>query len=570
MLEELRIRNLAVIESADIPFGEGLNILSGETGAGKSIVINAIALLLGAKSSSDWVRQGEKEAAVEGLFRIQGLDWLKGRLSEEGLWNEDAAEEMEEDGLIVRRTIQINGRSRITINGSSVTRAQLKRIAQGLVDLCGQHEHQSLLDPTFQLRLVDRFGGLDRLKSTLNESLDQWRALAKEIADALERQEELTRKKDFLEFQKSEIEAAQLQPGEEKELKLEKKLLQSAERRLQLSNEASSLIGLDAESGVLDRLSVVRQRLAQLSEEDGQDKSVREMVSGVQRAIAELEEVDHGLNGYLARIEMDPDRLDQIAERLSEMNGLKRKYGESIEAVLETLERVSSELSQLESFETDMSTRKEEEKKLKVGVGKQVDVLSKKRRNVSKTLAQSVTSELADLKMADAQFEIEWSSREAGDWVRDFGGDELEFIVQTNRGEKKRPLGKIASGGELSRILLSIRRVIADRGTIGVYLFDEIDSGMGGQTAFSVGRKLKSVSEHNQVICITHLPQVAAFADHHLLVVKSSKQKKTHTDIVRLPASKRKNEIARMLGGDQISATSLKNASELMKSAEIR
>jgi DNA repair protein RecN (Recombination protein N) len=554
MLETLRIKNIAIIDLAEIHFKPGLNILSGETGAGKSIVIEAISLLLGSRASTELIRAGCDEAVIEGLFCIGDVPWMGARLRQYGF--DGATSE-----LLIKRTVHKAGRHRISINGELANLSVLQNLCEGLIDLCGQHEHQTLLKPTTQLELLDRYGGLLDQTKHIGQLLKNFQTLRHERDQLQQADTERTKRTHFLKFQIDEIQAAQLIPDEDKQLQHEKILLQSAEGRVQTAESARQVIESDDDSGVLNSLRIALQKLRGLV---ALDERVQVITEALERAVAETEEVTLALNRYVSGVELDPERLQTIQERLSLFADLRRKYGSSITEILETLNKLESEFSslgqvteKLEQVSAKLEASEVELKKL----GKKLSTMRKK---VSEALAISVTEELKDLKMGEAKFLIELSPKESiTDWTAQ-GGDTIQFVVQTNRGEPARPLGRIASGGELSRLMLAIRRVISDRGGIGVYLFDEIDAGIGGQTAFQVGKKLKSVSSYNQVICITHLPQVASFADHHLVVKKSNHGTRTKTEVAELTRHERREELARMLGGPELTQKSLENASELL------
>lgn len=565
MLETLKIRNLAVIDQAEVNFAEGLNILSGETGAGKSIVIEAISLLLGSRASLELVRTGCDEAVIEGVFNLRGLPEIQARLLELGLCEQGSVAPTE---LLIKRTVSRTGKHRILINGELATLSNLQNLCEGLVDLCSQHEHQSLIKPGTQLDLLDRYGNLWKHRESVAKAYEEVKTLRQE-ADRLSQDESARLKRiDFLKFQIEELRAAGLSQGEDEKLLQEKTLLQSAQVRLQAIEQVRQLLEEAEDANALQILQVAIQRLSSLAT---MDERAKPLVEGLERALAETEEVSLALNRYLKGVELDPSRLEQVQERLSLIADLRRKYGDSIETMLDQLNELEAEFNSLthskERLGEIQSALDQSAKTLKSLCHK----LSEARAKVCGKLSDSVTQELRELNMADARFAIELASDPSQlERCTVSGADQIQFVVQTNRGEAGRPLGKIASGGELSRLMLAIRRVIADRGGIGVYLFDEIDSGMGGQTAFQVGKKLKSVAAHNQVICITHLPQVASFADHHLVVRKSTQGKRTVTEIIGLAAKDhkdRKEELARMLGGPVLTRKSLENAAELMELA---
>jgi DNA repair protein RecN (Recombination protein N) len=553
MLENIIIRNIAVIDHAEIPFQSGLNILSGETGAGKSIVLEAISLILGSRASAELIRAGCEEASVEGLFDISSIDWIRPRLESFGI-------PCDSNELLIKRTIHLSGRHRIWINGTMANLSTLQEVCEGLVDLCGQHEHQSLLKSTTQLDLLDRYGGLTVEAGAYRDAFTAWKGAREEFAHLQSEENERQKRADFLGFQIKELRDAELQTGEDEALAQEKQLLQSAESHVQTAESIRRTLE-DDENGTMEGLRTCLNRMRQLAALDDRAAPLRE---GLERALAEAEEVSLSLNRYLNSNDLDPSRLALVQERLSLLADLRRKYGSTVSEMLETMEKLEDESRNLSKATDRLEELQSEVEKHQEQVRELGATLSRARLKAAKVFSDSVTGELSDLKMGEAQFSIDLAAREQmTDWNL-AGPDAIHYLVQTNRGEAARAIGKVASGGELSRLMLAIRRVISDKGGIGVYLFDEVDSGVGGQTAFEVGRKLKSVARFNQVICITHIPQVASFADHHLTVRKMVVGKRTVTQVMPLNESERKQEIARMLGGPQLTKKSLENAAELL------
>jgi DNA repair protein RecN (Recombination protein N) len=556
MLETLKIKNLAVIDSVEVPFEPGLNILSGETGAGKSIVIEAISLILGSRATAELIRSGCDEAVVEGVFSTKELPWIEGRLENAGFASDDGT-------LLIRRTISRAGKHRIYINGSLATLSNLQAICEDLVDLCGQHEHQSLLKSATQIELLDRFGGLTQETDAFARLFSGYREMRGELARLSGDEGERTRRVDFLRFQIDELRAAELVPAEDAKLQAEKSLLQSSETRVGHGEVIRS--ALEDDSGALAAIRTALTRAKTLTQIDPDADAIR---TGLERALSEAEEASLETNRYLGAVDLDPERLERVQSRLSRLAELRRKYGATTEEMIAMLDRLETELALLENSEVKAKAIEADLRKLEKKILSAAEALSEKRVKVAKLLGKSVTEELKDLRMSDAKFAVVLRlSTDLETYSPRLAGNTIQFVVQTNKGEEARPLGKIASGGELSRLMLSIRRVIADRGGIGVYLFDEIDAGIGGQTAFEVGKKLKSVASFNQVICITHLPQVAAFARHHLSVQKTTVGARTQTTVVELTKKDRRDEIARMLGGPVLTKKSLSNAAELLETA---
>ena len=556
MLQTIKIKNFALIEQAEIPFGEGLNILSGETGAGKSIILGAISLLLGGRASSDVIRSGADEAVVEGLFSIEALPWLKERLREVGF-------ESSEGELLIKRIVHKSGKNRIFINGELATLNMLVEVCEDLVDLCGQHEHQSLFKSSVQMALLDRFASLDpQVQKARNQFKlaiqlrDEW--------DGLKRKEdERVQRLEFIRFQIQELSDANLKSGEDEALHAEKKLLQSSEQRMSLANQIDR--ALDGEEGAHLAVKLAISKAKALLQVDEQ---TNELYAALERGLAEVEEASRLARNYLGQSDLSPERLEEVQERLSLITNLKRKYGQTVDDIIAHHAKLSEELDLLTHLSTrldGLETEYQKEKDLAIKLGKD---LFQKRKKGAEAFSKAVSKELKELRMSDATLEISLHfQNDITQWGSDSVGTEINLMVGTNLGEEKKPIQKIVSGGELSRIMLALRRVIADKGGIGVYLFDEIDAGLGGQTAFTVGKKLKSVASYNQVICITHVPQVACFADHHLSISKTTQKGRTVTEVKELTLEGRREEIARMLGAEKLTPPALKNAKDLMESA---
>jgi len=556
MLQTIKIKNFALIENAEIPFAEGLNILSGETGAGKSIVLEAISLLLGGRANSEVIRSGADEAVVEGYFDIEELPWLKERMGEVGLESEDSE-------LLIKRSIHRNGKNRIFINGELATLNMLQQVCEGLVDLCGQNEHQSLFKSTVQLDLLDRFSTLDQTTDQIREQFRKTIALRDEWETLKRKEDERVQRLEFIRFQIQELNEAALKPGEDESLQQEKKLLQSHEQRITLANQIDG--ALDGDEGALNTLKIALSKAKTLNQIDA---GVADLYSTLERALAEAEEASRLARHYLNQGELSPERLEGVQERLSLITNLKRKYGQSIDEIIAHHERLAGEIDLLENLSSRLDGLEDEFKKERTRTLKLSKELFSKRKKGAEGFVKAVAKELKELRMQDAAVDLDLNFQEdLAFWGPHSLGTEIALEVRTNLGEEKKPIQKIVSGGELSRLMLAIRRVIADKGGIGVYLFDEIDAGLGGQTAFTVGKKLKSVAAYNQVICITHVPQVACFADHHLNIQKHTTKGRTVTEVMALDREGRREEIARMLGAEKLTPAALKNARDLLESA---
>ncbi len=563
MLQTLRIRNFVLIEKLELDFDRGFNVITGETGAGKSIILDAIALILGGRAEASLIRAGADEAVVEALFDVAANPAVRDKLTAKGVTTDEGGE------LLVRRNISRGGKNRIFINDELVTLAQLGELAENLVDLCSQHEHQSLARAAYQLDMLDRYAGLIALKKTVREYFFALRSLQAELTQVSGDDGSEARLADFIQFQIQEIDAFALRLGEEEELARERKVLLSVTHLMEACAGANALLdgGDDDSEGARTLLQKAVRRMEKACETDATLAPAREALG---RALAELDEASSQIGGYAQRLQADPRRFDVVEERLSKLVGLKKKYGGSEASIMETRNRLGTELEQWASRGVRIERLEKSIAEARGAYYKAAKELSKKRRTVAKTLASSIQAELDELRMGGARFETRFEavSEDEATWGPE-GIDAMELRFAPNVGEGFSPLGKIASGGELSRVMLAIRRVVADRGGICVYLFDEIDAGIGGQTASVVGRKIQSVSKHNQVICITHLPQISAFADAHFSVSKKVESGRTSSSIRRLEEGKRVEEIARMLGGMDVTTKSRDHAKELLSRAQL-
>jgi DNA repair protein RecN (Recombination protein N) len=554
MLRELRIRDFAIIESLELEFAPGLTILSGETGAGKSILIDALALALGSRSSAEMVRTLSEQAEVEALFSLEDAAPARAYLEAQ----EAAAEE-----VLVRRLVSRSGRHRLWVNGRLATLGALFDLGRNLVDIYGQHEYQTLLQPEHHLELLDTFGGHDRELSAYQQAFARYQArkeeqgrLKKSEADKAERQE-------FLQFRIREIERVRPRPGEDEELKQERERLRHAEQLHGAARESADKL-YEGEAAVVEGLRGLSRRLEAASEHDPALKSPAEQVGS---AATQLEECARELRAYADRIEADPERLTQVDDRLAEIQGLKRKYGESIEETLALLESSRSELEsltrseeRLAELDRELATAREE----CLGLGKK---LTRKRREAGESLARRAEAELKRLAMEKTRFEARLSPAPGEEPLAANGLESVEFFLSPNPGEELKPLIKIASGGELSRIMLALRTILAAPGGVSTLVFDEVDAGIGGATAEVVGRKLKELARNHQVLCVTHLPQIACYADQHYRVSKAREQGRTLTAVKRLGPEERVEELSRMLGGVEITETTRAHAREMMEAA---
>ena len=553
MLEHLHIRNVALIKESEISFGDGLNILTGETGAGKSMIIDSLQFALGGRAGKDFLRHGEKQAAVEALFSVQSQA-LTEKLAENGI-------APEEDGtLLITRTLSEAGKSVCRINGSTVTVGMLKEIAEDMIDIYGQHEHQSLLNPVKHIRLLDRFCGagfgeaMEEYKNSRQRLKDLEKQLAILIGDESQREQRM----DMLLFQKEEIEAAELQEGEEDALLEQKKRLSSMERLIRLTGESVTLLydGDDRAPSACDQLG---DALAKLREAAEYDAALSPLADALADGYAAVEDCARELKREAEKQEADPEELERIEERLQLFYKLKRKYGGSIEAVLEFYEKAVQELEFLSNSSekaAELSAKKAEEEKRLSALA---ETLTARRRATAEQVEEQIETALHDMEMKHARFHIQ--IEEKADWGAD-GKDKVEFLISANAGEPLKPLAKIASGGEMSRVMLALKTVLVDADEIGTFIFDEIDTGVSGRTARRVGEKMRFLGGKRQLLCITHLPKIAAMADNHFLIEKESDAGETVTRVTALDEEGAVREVARLM--NDVTETTLAAARELL------
>jgi len=562
MLVHLTISNFAIIGHLEIDLKPGLNILSGETGAGKSIIINAVNLILGGRASSDLIRSGTDEARVEALFNLPENPTLAAFLSDLGFpFNGE---------LLIKRTISREGRNRITINGSMATLQMLSKVGTMLISISGQHEHQLLLKPDNHLYLLDDFGGLTHERLKLNGSFNQFeslkekrRHLEREIKEDEERQE-LTR------FQIKEIETANISIGEDNLLENEKKRLRYAEQLMAIVTESYGTL-YENEDSVLSNISNcinATEKGAKVEERFGN------IMKALTSAKAELEDVALELRDLKSTIIINPYRLEEVEERFQLINKLKKRYGPSIEDILNFKDRLLGMIDNLDQKKEELKRINKGLTEMEADVLSLMTALSKKRKGVAKDLEESVKNELHLLDMGGTRFEVRFyngdvgsgdDSKEMMNVIKADGYDRVEFMLSPNIGEELKPLLKIASGGELSRIMLALKTILARTASVESIIFDEVDSGIGGATAEVIGDKLRSLAEYHQILCITHLPQIASKGDTHFLVTKKIIEKRTQTIISELDSEERVKEIARLLGGKVISKQAFAHAREMLR-----
>ncbi|MFI5351995.1 MAG: DNA repair protein RecN [Candidatus Binatales bacterium] len=565
MLLELRIRDFAIIEEAALQFGPGLNVLSGETGAGKTIIMSALAMLLGARASAELIRVDRKEAAVEARFDLAG-DTEFPRDAEQLHRGADQGE------LLVRRVIAEGGRSRVLINDELATVNSLAKIGDALVQIYGQHEQQSLLRPETHRQILDRYAGLESELAEYGAAYERAAAIRARVDELSRRERERADLIELARFKLAELERAAISPAEDAELAAARAVLANAAKLAAAANEAEELL-YGAQDAALDLVARAQTRLGEAA---AIDPKLNPQIELIASARVSLEEAAHGLRGYAERIEADPARLEQIENRLAELNRLKRKYGGTIESALETLARSRAEIAELESMEENKGRTEAELANALDALAALAKKLSTRRHSAAAELKRGMETELKTLGMRSPVFDARISAeRDAAGFAHrgialgPGGFDTVEFYLSPNLGQPPMALVKIASGGELSRIMLALKSLEARRRGVATLIFDEVDAGIGGAIAEAVGRKLKLLSRFHQVLCITHLPQIAAFADTHFVVEKEERRGATRSRVNVLKAAERAEEIARMLGGAEITDRMRRAARELLDRAQV-
>ncbi len=563
MIKEIRIRNFATIENLAVNFEKGLNVLTGETGAGKSIIIDALNLLLGGRADTDSIRSGETTAFVEAAFEVTDPMTLD-LILEFGI-------EIEDGELLVKRQISNAGKNRCLLNDSPVTVSTLAKIGDRLVDLHGQHDHQTLLHPEVHVDLLDLYGKCRTLRDEFSGKFSDHQTGTKKLQSMKMDEQELVQKQEFLNFQLNEIDQAQLSEEEEEEIKAERNKLKHAGQIREGLQKSQSLL-TDESGSILENLGQVLKELESVLDID---PSMKETVERSRSAFYELEEVVESLRNYDRSLEFNPNRLEEIEDRLAEISGLKRKYGNDIAEILKRREQIAQELEQLASNDENMKALEEELKKKEKALAELSIRLAEKREAAAKNLTNSVEKELKELSMGSVQLGVRFDYptdpegfilfRKEKMKATPTGLGTLEFLFSSNPGEELRPLAKIASGGELSRVMLALKSILNDQDTIPVMIFDEVDTGIGGRVAEKVGTKLQKVASTKQVFCITHLPQIAGMASFHYRVEKEVKGKRTRSTIRQLEHEERVEELARMSSGENITNASLNHAREMLR-----
>jgi DNA repair protein RecN (Recombination protein N) len=565
VLAELQISHFAIIDTLSVSFKPGLTVVTGETGAGKSILVNAINLLLGSRGSGDLIRTGSQEAAVTVLFHL-AEDKNPVELNA-GLRDLDSPE------VVVKRILSTSGRNRVYVNGQLSTVGLLSQLCRGLVSISGQREHQLFLEPEAHLEIVDGFGGLEAERRAYGQAFGELKRLQNELRRLQRQAQERQEKEELHRFQLEEIHNARIQMDEEIQLEVERERLRHVERFRQGASEAHQILYLDS-GAVLEEVSQCQKILADLGNLDPAFKSLAQTLEGVKH---QVEDVSLTLRDYIQNIQADPARMEWVEERLHTLKRLMRKYGGSTREVLAHADGLQQELEASEGDEVEIAATEEELEKIRRQALSEALELSKRRRQAARRLGKAVEKSLVTLDMAKCRFEVRFDQDDGSDsecvrvdeyLLNERGVDRVAFFFSANPGEELRPMASIASGGELSRIVLALKELLAQETVHETLIFDEVDAGIGGRTADRVGQRLRHLARRHQVVCITHLPQIACYGDYHYVVRKSSREGRTTTAMEELSGKERLEEIARMLGGAKISTKTRAHAREMLEQAQ--
>ena len=550
MLRELRLNNLAIIKNLDLEFNDKFIALTGETGAGKSIILNGISLLIGERSHTDMIRNGAQGLFAEGVFELN--ENQKKRLDELGF-------EIEDDELIITRYFDRNAKSKITVNGSRMTLSRLKELMVNIIDLVGQHEHQFLLNSDYHLHLLDRF--LDdegkMLSKKIRESVNKIKKLNLQIGNIEEEKSKIAEKKDILEFQLNEINSLELKENEDNELEEEYKILFNAGKISEKLEETSQFLK-EGEFSILTALGRAKRNLEQLSD---LSESYSELYDKIESVLYEVEEISYSVDNFVGDVEIDDKKLEKIVERIDNINKLKLKYGSTITEILEYRDKIEKDLSLVNFEGEELENLKKEKSELVGQYFQDSERLSEIREKIAENLQNTVDVQLDDLNMENAKFKVEITKTQE---ITIYGIDNAEFMIAANVGETFKPLAKIASGGEISRIMLALKTVFSAVDNISVLIFDEIDTGISGETVRRVAEKLRELSKNTQIICVTHSPQIAGKAQQQFFIKKEIENNFTETKVHELNTEERIREIARIISGDNITEASINHAKEIM------
>lgn len=550
MLRELRLNNLAIIKNLDLEFNEKFIAMTGETGAGKSIILNGISLLIGERSHTDMIRNGAQSLFAEGVFELN--ENQKKRLNELGF-------EIEDDELIITRYFDRNAKSKITVNGSRMTLSRLKELMVNIIDLVGQHEHQFLLNSDYHLHLLDRF--LDdegkMLFKKIRENVNKIKKLNLQIRNIEEEKSKIAEKKDILEFQLNEINSLELKENEDNELEEEYKILFNAGKISEKLEETSQFLK-EGEFSILTALGRAKRNLEQLSD---LSESYSELYEKIESVLYEVEEISYSVDNFVGDVEIDDRKLEKIVERIDDINKLKLKYGSTITEILEFRDKIEKDLSLVNFENEELENLKNEKSELVSQYFQDSEKLGEIRAKIAENLQNTIDVQLDDLNMENAKFKVEITKTQE---ITAHGTDNAEFMIATNVGETFKPLAKIASGGEISRIMLALKTVFSAVDNISVLIFDEIDTGISGETVRRVAEKLRELSRNTQIICVTHSPQIAGKAQQQFFIKKEIENNFTETKVYELNTEERIREIARIISGDNITEASINHAKEIM------
>jgi DNA repair protein RecN (Recombination protein N) len=563
MLRSLQIKDYALIGLINVEFGKGLNIITGETGAGKSILIDAMGLLLGERASTEVVRKGANKSIVEGIFDVEGNSKVKNLLKQNDIDDEPE--------LILRREISLKGTNRCFINDTPGKLSLLKDIGNLLVDLHGQHEHQSLLRTETHIDYLDEFGNYDDLLTKYKSKYDELIKIEREIEKLKEREAILIEKKEIYAFQIKEIDNVSPEEGEEEKLNDELKILENSEKLAELSSEVYQIL-YEADKSVHDLIANVKNDLSKLAEID---KSFTESSNEAETMLALTNDISSFIRSYKSKIDLEPEHIEEVRERLGAINMLKKKYGGAIESVLLHRQKIGEEFELADNFSERITELNNKLISIRIEAGKLAKSISEKRKTESKKVRKGIEDSLKELGILHPNFQTEILNELAID--NNFitvngksfkcsakGIDKVEFFISANQGEDPKPLAKVASGGEISRIMLSLKSTLAKNDRLPLLIFDEIDVGVSGRIAQKVGNVLKDLAEYHQIIAITHLPQIAGLADHHYEVKKTDDKIRTSSSIEKLTDERRVREVAKLMSGEKVTKASIRGAQELM------
>lgn len=560
MLQELKVSQFAIIDHLHIEFQNGLNILSGETGSGKSVLLKSLALLMGEKASSDIIRSGSQQATVEGSFDIKKRADIKKALSELGIDTSD-------DMLIVKRIIALADKSKIYLNGSLSTLAQLREIVSPmievtgnstpLIEMTGQHDNRNLLSKAYHLDLLDQYASHNEKRKTYENKFAQLSQIKLQITEFERQTQEKSQKLDFLKFQYEEYKKIDLNPEADSSLEVEIKKLKNSHKFLKFVDECDEILFSDSDS-VIARLKMIQKKSIELSQID---ESLNEKLSAFNQASLLIEDAFFNLRKESKSYEQDSDSLEEKESRLSQIRKIQKKYGNDLSEIQVLFEKMKTEINELENSDEHLDKLKKQASLLELDLKKIAEELHQVRLSAAKKLVTAVNHELADLNMKGVSFDIQTQKL---DHLTSTGVSDVEYLCQVSSKDPKRPIAKVASGGELSRILLALKKSVGQADYPRTYLFDEVDTGVSGNTAEKVGRKLKEIAKGQQVICVTHLPQVAASGDVHYSIQKSTSKDSVKMDVQELKSKSRVEEIARLISGEKITKTSLAHAQQLL------